>query len=253
MAHDDFTRASRRAMRRAGSFAARRPGWLVLLSTGVLVAIAIAGQVRAATYKWVDDKGVTHYSDKLPASEVNRGSTVLDKQANPIRKVDPAPTPDQVRARQAEVERAQALAREQEIQGRRDRALLASYTAENEIELARRRALATIDAQIQSAQAFTAELARRRDALLAKKAAAGDKGLPPADARELEGTEGELAKQQALIAQKQKEREMATARYDADKMRWRELRKAADANGAAATAPASPSPAPGSAAAPLRK
>jgi hypothetical protein len=217
---------------RAG--AAGRPSRAALaLATAVVLSLAFAHHARGATYKWVDDKGVTHYSDKLPVEAVNRSNTVLDKQAIPIRKVDAAPTSDQVMLRQTDTARAQATAREQEIQNRRDRALIQSYTSEDEIDLARNRALLTIDAQLDAARAFSADLVKRKDTLLARKTSSGDK-FPVGEERELEATVGEIAKQQALIEQKQKERDATVAKYDADKARWRELRAIADAKDPAA-------------------
>jgi hypothetical protein len=223
-------------------------GSLALLAAIVLLLFGAAGHARAATYKWVDDKGVTHYSDKMPPEAVNRGSTMLDKQAVPIKKVEPALTPEQIKAKEAETERAQAMAREQAMVARRDRALLSSYTTEGEIDLARTRVLTTIDSQLQAAQAYSSLLDKRKDVLTAKKAAAGDKGLPVGEERELEGIRIELPKQQTLIELKQKERAAAIQKYDADKARWRELRAVADANAEAAAAAgtgprASPAPA----------
>jgi hypothetical protein len=54
---------------------------------------------------------------------------------------------------------------------------------------------------------------------------------------ELANVNDELAKQADLIAAKQKEIAVVTARYDADKQRWRELRVIAESE-AAQTAPA---------------
>lgn len=215
---------------------------LPLLAAAAILLIAAAGHVRAATYKWVDERGVTHYSDKMPAEAVNRGSAVLDKQAVTIKKVDPALTPEQVRARQAEAERAQALAREQQVIARRDRALLSSYTNEAEIDLARARVLVTLESQLQAAQAYSETLSARKETLTARKNEAGAKGLSQGEERELDGIGTELAKQQALIELKQRERVTANQKYDADKARWRELRAQSDANAEAATG-AGPRPA----------
>ena len=48
----------------------------------------------------------------------------------------------------------------------------------------------------------------------------------------------EIAKTTQLIEQKQKERAVTVARYDADKVRWRELKAVAEASAAAAPAQA---------------
>jgi hypothetical protein len=215
----------------------------IALALALLVGAALCVPARAATYKWVDDKGVTHYTDKMPPEAVNKGSTVLDKQARPVKKIDPAATPEQIRAREAEEEQKRANARVNEETARRDRALMSSYTSEAEIDLARMRQLGTIDSQIESAQAYTASLNKRKALLDRRKAAEGDKPLPLELQREIESTETELAKQARLIEQKQAERNAVVARYDADKARWRELKSISDANAAAARGNAAVHPA----------
>lgn len=216
-----------------GTRAAAVPRWLVP-ALAVLAAAAFAPQARAATYKWVDEKGVTHYTDKIPAEAVNKGSTVLDKQARPVKKIEPALTPEQIRAREADEEQKRLQAKLSEEIARRDRALIASYTTEAEIDLARTRALGTIDAQIDSAQKYVAQLRKRKDELEKRRAAIGDKAaIPVALERELEGTDNELGKQARLLDLKQAERAAVVAKYDADRMRWRELRALAEANAAA--------------------
>ena len=218
-----------------------RAAWAA--SALALALVAAAGAAGATTYKWVDEKGVVHYTDKIPQDAVNKGSTVLDKQARPVKKIDPALTPEQRRALEAEEEQRRQQARVAEEVARRDRALMSSYTTEAEIDLARARALATIDAQIESAQGYTAQLRKRKDEIDKRKVAGGEKALTPAIERELEGAERELARQARLIELKQAERAAAIAKYDADKSRWRELRAVADANTAATRANPSAHPA----------
>jgi hypothetical protein len=204
-----------------------------LLALGVLVRPGLAG---AATYKWVDEQGVVHYSDKMPPEAVNRGSQQLSKEGVPLRRTDPAPTPEQRRAREAEEERRRALAKQQEEAERRDRALLASYTSEREIELSRQRALATIDAVLESATHYSDQLQRRRVDVEAQRARHRDKPVPVVLEREYEGINLELAKQAELIRQKRAERDATAARYAAERSRWREL--------SGVDKPASPAPAP---------
>src|SRR4030095_10870999 len=100
---------------------------------------------------------------------------------------------------------------------------------ESEIDLARNRAVSTIDAQVQSATAYSATLNKRKADLDGKKAALGDKPVPPVLEREAANIVEELAKQADLIAVKQKEIIVVNARYDADKKRWKELRAATEA------------------------
>jgi len=209
-------------------------GWKrSLLLAGLLLFLALAyaasRDARGATYKWVDEKGLVHYSDKMPSDAVNGAHVELDKQGRQVKKIDPALTADEVRARAADVERRKQESKEQEVLARRDRALLASYTREEELDLARARALTTIDGQMQSARVYAAALAKRQQELNEKKQSFGSKGAPPAIDRELESVDSELAKTNALLETKKQESLSVAAKYDADKQRWRMLKANADA------------------------
>jgi chromosome segregation ATPase len=220
----------------------RRTGAGLALAALVLAAPA----VRATTYKWVDDQGVVHYTDKMPPEAINKGNVELNKQGVPIKKTEPALTPEQRRVKEAEEERARQAAKAREEIARKDRALLQSYTTESEIDLSKKRALGTIDAQMQSAQAYVVILNKRKDEIQGRVAALNGKPPPPSLEREVASVNEELEKQADLIATKRKELAVVTARYDADKQRWRELRQIAEAEAEAATAaPAKGPPAPG--------
>ncbi len=211
-------------------------------------AIAIAAAIASASpavaqklYKWTDENGKVHYTDKAP--DPSRSGTQLDRQGRPIARIEPAPSPEQARAKEAEEERKKAVAREQEVSARRDRALLASYTTEAEIDLARARAVATVESQIESAQAYLAQLTRRKMDIDLRKSKLGDKPVPQSLERESEVADSEFAKNSDLVVQKRRELAAVTARYDADKQRWRELKSIQESN-AAAAAPANRPPAP---------
>jgi len=204
----------------------------------LVAALAAAPLSAANLYKWVDEKGVTHYTDKMPPDAVDKASVEMNKDGIAVKRTEPAPTAEQRRAKALEDERLKATARERETVDRRDRALMQSYTTEDEIDLARNRALGTIDTQVSSAQAYSVQLAKRRDELVAKRKTYGSKPVPAAIDTELESIADELSKQEALIAERKRDSAVITARYDQDKQRWRELRVINDARDAAAAAEA---------------
>jgi hypothetical protein len=224
-----------------------RDAWLrvIALAAVLVLAVAVAPRAHAKTYKWVDDKGEVHYTDKLPPEAFDKANIELDKAGRPIRKNDPPPTAEQRKAKADEDARQKQLAAERAIVERRDRALLATYTVESEIDLARNRALSTIDAQVQSSTVYNGTLSKRKAELESTIAALGNKPVPAVTERELANINSELAKQAEFLATKQKEIGAVNAKYDADKKRWTELRAAteAQANGTARPA-AMPSPAP---------
>ena len=218
-----------RSTGRIGAAALRRHSMRVTLplagaALAACVLLATSGTARAATYKWVDEKGVIHYTDKMPPEEINKANVELNKQGVPVRKTEPAPTPEQLRAKAAADQRQRELAKERDELGRRDRALLSSYTSESEIDLARNRSLRTIESVVQSSKAYSEQLGKRKAGIEAKKSTEfANKPMPVTLERELETINLELARQEDLLALKQKEVAAVNARYDTDKKRWQEL------------------------------
>jgi Domain of unknown function (DUF4124) len=210
------------------------------------LAFAASAAKPATTYKWVDEDGKVHYSDKAPP-ETPKGATVLDKQARPVKQIDAPLTPEQMKAKADEDEREKATAKARDDQARKDRALMASYTSENEIDLARNRAVSTLEAQIKSAQIFTEDLTKHQKLLAVRKANYAGKPVPVELERESAGVDEELSRQNILIRQKQEELAMVTAKYDTIKQRWREILADKDRAAAAEQAAKPPTPASGKA------
>jgi hypothetical protein len=194
---------------------------------GLLAAVAAlcaTSAIAAGLYKWTDDQGVVHYSDQIPADATNKGSVVLDKQGRSIKKIDPAPTAAQIKAKEAEEERHRAAVKVEELKARRDTALLHSYTSEEEIDFARTRALSAIESQLKSAEDYTADLSRRQKELQKQKTAFGGKPVPATTETELAAIDEELARQAKLLVQRKNEHATVSAKYDEDKQRFREIR-----------------------------
>ena len=218
-------------------------------AVALCATIFVAGTATAAgLYTWTDDQGEVHYSDKAPPEMPTKGAAVLDKQGRQVKKIDPPLSPEAIKAKADEDERQRALAKARDDQARKDKALMQSYTSENEIDLARNRALTTIDTQIKSAQAYSTDLARRQKDIAKRKESYGSKPIPIELQRESEGVDAELSRQTILIRQKQEEQAMVTAKYDTIKQRWREIladQERARVAAAAAEAAKAQNPPPG--------
>jgi uncharacterized protein DUF4124 len=179
----------------------------------------------AGLYKWTDEQGIVHYSDQMPSDSMsNKGGVLLDKQGRSVKRIEPAPTPAQVKAKEVEDERVRALAKVVDEKNRRDRALTMSYTSEQEIDIARNRAITTIETQIKSAELYSADLSKRQKELEKQKIAFGAKPVPVPLESELSGIVDELERQNKLMVLKREEMVAVNARYDADKQRWRDLK-----------------------------
>jgi hypothetical protein len=103
-------------------------------------------------YKWVDDEGRTHYSDKLPPSETHRARSHLDKQGVTIREVDAAKTDEELRQEleqeRLRIERQRVLEKQQAL----DNVLLRTFRTEDDILMTRDGQLQAVDTHIRVTQ-----------------------------------------------------------------------------------------------------
>jgi len=210
-----------------------RKAALLAWLAGTAAAVATLPAAHAATYKWTDEDGKVHYSDKAPP-EAPKGAAVLDKQGRQVKKIEAPLSPEAIKAKADEDARQKAEARARDEQARKDRALMASYTSESEIDLARNRAVSTLEAQINSAMTFSETLQKQQKAIAAKKQSYGSNPIPIQLQRESASVEEELSRQNILVSQKQAELTMVAQKYDTIKQRWREI--VADRERAAAAA-----------------
>ena len=207
------------------------------------LALGAIPATAAGMYKWTDDQGVIHYSDQMPADSVNKGGVVIDAQGRRIKKIDATLTPAQAKAKEVEDEKARIIAKTQEDKMRRDIALTHSYTSEDEIDFARNRALLAVESQLKSAEAYVADLTKRQAELKKNKLAYGDKPVPGTLDSELSSLDEELVRQDKVMTQRRTEITAIHAKYESDKLRWREIRT--DQKAATTTAANPPPAAPG--------
>ena len=202
---------------------ARRVPLLLLF----VVAAAGADTAQAVLYKWTDEHGVVHYSDTLPVEAVNRANAQLSGQGITVRRTEQVrATAQRAPQNDTEAQKLREAERERVLAERRDRALIESYANEAEIDLAKSRAIATIDGQMQSAHALIAQISKRRKELEDRKATFAPRPVPGEIPREIETIDAEIARQNEYIAGKVKESANVAARYESDKQRYRELKGA---------------------------
>jgi hypothetical protein len=143
-----------------------------------------------------------------------------------VRRIDP----EGEEKERAEKAAAEAKAKEEEAatreQSRRNRALLATYTSERDIEDARARALKDNQSAVRDVENKIEALKKRRAGYDKELEFYKDKKgaqLPSKLAEDIKNTEIDLKAQEDLLAIKQKEVDVINARYDEDKKRYVEL------------------------------
>ncbi|MES2354687.1 MAG: DUF4124 domain-containing protein [Pseudomonadota bacterium] len=204
----------------------------------LLFTLAICLPASAGTYKWVDENGVTQYGDTIPPQAVNRGMTEINTKGQVVKKTEAALTPEQLRVQQTELAKQKDLSRQAEERRRRDVALLGTYTGEQEIDLARDRSTQQVDSVIRSAQERIAAAQVREKDLVKQlefykgKDKSGKTRVPSKELLEdIERAKSEQVVTNAAIGELQKQKAQVIARFDDDKLRFRDLK----AGNAAAT------------------
>lgn len=195
-----------------------------------ILAATFLAPALAGTYKWVDEKGVTHYGDSVPPHEVNRAITEINRKGLMIRKSEAALSPEQLKIQREQLMRQQELAQQSETQKRRDRALLGAYTTEEEIDLARDRNTERVESSIRLLQERRSIDAARRKLLAEQLESYKDKSDKlRGEAKELiEEIEQSRLNDKILLAaadELRKHKDELAKRFQADKIRFRELKQ----------------------------
>ncbi len=201
---------------------------LATVLSGLMAGSAVA-ENKSTTYKWVDEKGVTHYGDHVPSEYSQREQTVLNNQGLEIQK------------RQAEMspKEAAAYAEKQKEESRRkqhDMFLISTYPSVKEIENVRDVRLDQINAQIVAAEAYITSLTTRVEGLKARalnfapyNTKPNARRMPDDLAEEMVRAMSELRTQNSALSTKKTEHQNVVASFDADIKRFKELRTSAAA------------------------
>jgi hypothetical protein len=161
--------------------------------------------------KWKDAKGVTHYGDKMPAQEAGRGNSVLNNHGTVI-KTNESFNP---KINSAETERISAE------QQRQDKALLASYSSIEEIDLAEKRNLKNDETALQNLNQSQEETRKILDSIHAKFAG---RKMPDHVAEELKNHQARITKTKSQIATIQNSMAQTKARFEQYRTRYLELK-----------------------------
>jgi hypothetical protein len=179
------------------------------------------------TYKWVDENGVTHYGDRVPAEYSHREQAVLNKQGVVVQK----------RLAEMSAKEAAEYAAQQKDEARRkqhDMFLISTYPSVAEIENVRDARLGQINGQITAAEAYISSLTTRVDGLKQRSLSyapyntkAGARRMPDDLAEEMVRAMSELRTQNSALTAKRNEFKAVQDQFDSDIRRFRELRTSA--------------------------
>ncbi len=196
---------------------------IVLLCSTLLAVAPAAAQQRM--YKCVDARGKVYYTQVPPPECLGRDTQELDKSGTPMRKsqTPAALTPEQQRAREAELKKKIEAEERAKEERRKNTALLNTYSSEKDIDDARGRALKEAQAAIADTEKRIAEAQKRKKELESEKEFYVKKPMPLRLKQDIANNEIEIKNQTELLDAKKKEISIINAKYDSDKRRYVEL------------------------------
>jgi hypothetical protein len=197
---------------------------LALASAGALAPDAQAQSATQMTFRCTGKDGKRYYGSTVPQACYGQLVEQLNSQGMVVRRIDPQGDEKQRAAKEAEAvhkRQRETAARES---SRRDRALLATYTSEKDIEVQRLRALAENQRAVKDVEARIQDIKKRQGSYDRELAFYPAPQNPPQKLlQDIKVAEGELETNLGLLAMKKKEIEQINARYTEEKRRFAQL------------------------------
>lgn len=193
----------------------------------IALTLLLAQPAAAKLYKWVDDKGKTHYTDKLPPEQAQKSRSELNKEGVEINRVERAKSPEEV-AQERELERLRKE-RERVIEKQKadDKVLLSTFRSEDDIIMAMEGKLTAIDVMIEITKSNTNQSKVLLENMQSRAADKERMGKKPSEKllQDIANTKQTLKDNYASIIKRENDKEAIKKKTDADLKRFRELQR----------------------------
>ena len=186
----------------------------VVVMTVLMTAAAPGYAAEAHMYRCKDANGRVYYTDRPGVACEGRETDGLTKHGLVLDR------PDAVRPGETAEQREQRLAKE-----RQDRALLQTYTSEEQIEVAKQRSLQTPLLSVRYAKKKLAIYSDRLNELREREASLSEAGesVPLELIEDIDVTLSDIARVEFDLETKQRQVDRIVERFEADKVRYRDL------------------------------
>jgi hypothetical protein len=185
---------------------------IVILALSTTWATSFAAEL----FRWTDENGKVHYTDRVPPQYIEKGFRVISEQGLTIKTIRPFSEELANRPEEKTIDTEQL---------EKDRFLFMSYSNEAELITARDRKLADIDAIITiSQEAITLLESQFRN--LTKEAGDYEKkgdAIPNSLQQDMGTTEKKIKNYENNIKRYQKDREKAEEQFETDLKRYRQI------------------------------
>jgi len=197
------------------------------LISALLVTLFFVSSAQAGLYRWVDEEGNVHFTDKVPPKQYSSGRTTrITKDGLGREQIGRNKTKEELlREKELEQLRKEQL-RLKEEQEQKDRILLNTFRNEDEIILTREGKLSAINAKIKLAENNLKRLKSNLEGLqshAAEQERAGKK-LTPSVLNNIKSTEDQIERNYNNILKGENDKDMIRQKYNDELSRFRQLK-----------------------------
>ena len=182
--------------------------------------------VQAKLYKWTDENGKVHYSDKVPPQHSKHKRDELNEQGITVKKIAAPKTAEQLKKEEQQAKIRAEQERKEQKQARYDQMLLNSYLSEDGLINARDANITAVENVIQASN-DTLKNQEQRLMDLRKSAAnyeRSGKPVPEGILKQIKNTQEQIQRTHDYIATKQGEQETTRKKYEKDIQRYQKLK-----------------------------
>jgi len=181
-----------------------------------VILFSCAFTAQAKMYKWVDEDGQMHFSDKIPPQYLVKEHEELNEQGVTVVHKEAAKTPEQkAEARREEKERQQA-ALEEKKKKQRDRVLLDTYTTERDLIVARDSRLDAVGSQIHLAESIIEDSNNKIESMEKQvtQIKASNREVPQELYQRIDGEKHQVQVQTIVMKEHQKRRDEIAVQFN---------------------------------------
>ncbi|MEN8204607.1 MAG: DUF4124 domain-containing protein [Pseudomonadota bacterium] len=195
--------------------------YFIFLPALLLASTAVAER----TFKWIDNEGQIHYGNRVPPEYAKKERKVINEQGRTVKVYEAAKTPEEKAAAKKAAELEAKKMAINEKQAIHDRSLLATYASEQDMQLAKKGKVASVEALLQLTSSRIESMKQRLLGLTEEAATyeRSGKQLPHTLESQIKNLRAQITKNEVFVKEKTLELEDINRQFDADINRYIEL------------------------------
>lgn len=200
----------------------------VLLATSMMLA---SPDAFAKIYRCTDNQGKVFYSQSYDPKLCGGGGSQLNDQGLEVKKLERQKTPEEIQAEREQAKRDAAAKVISDAQAQQDRALMMSYTSEEDLKRASAQELDVVLASVNTTKLSLASQEKALAEILAHAASfeRAKKPVPQVTTDQLKIVRQQIDTTNRQIGERRAEMKRIEANYEAKLARYRELKSKVDA------------------------